>query len=314
MPFTIVSKRYVERFWGIDYRSEIFSSRQGDLFRNYLDHFGDRIVRTEEERERSDCFLTVQFVARDLPALGHANYYFRTEAGGGDETSQRPPSVWSVRVVGNSLENDLVRLTLHHNGTFDVEDKNTGQVYPGLNLYEDTEDIGDEYDYAPAANSLTLTSSDTYGDVRVVEDTGLSARLEVRYDLDLPSALEKNREHRRPDTVACRTTTRVRLRAGTPLVEVEVDFENRARDHRLRAVFPTPVITDTVASDGHFMINERPIEKPEGNGWVQPPPATYPQQEFSFLADGRAGTRRVSTGACPRSRRRETTRGRRRSH
>ncbi|MFH1688971.1 MAG: glycoside hydrolase family 38 C-terminal domain-containing protein [Candidatus Eisenbacteria bacterium] len=297
VPFTIVSKRYVERFWAIDYRSELFSSRQGDIFRMYLDHFGDRIVRTEAERDESDCFLTVQFVARDLPALGHANYYFRQETGGdGDESSHRPPSVWAVRVVGNSLENDLVRVTLHHNGTFDIEDKKTGRVYPGLNLYEDTEDIGDEYDYAPAGHSLTLTSADTYGDTRVIEDTGLSARLEVRYDLHLPSALEKNRDHRRPDTVACRTTTRVRLRTGSPVVEVDVDFENRARDHRLRALFPTPVVTDTVLSDGHFLVSERPIDKPDGAEWVQPPPTTYPQQEFSLVSDDRGGVAVLNRG------------------
>ena len=58
------------------------------------------------------------------------------------------------------------------------------------------------------------------------------------------------------------------------MVEVETHFDNRARDHRLRAVFPTGVATDTVVSDGHFMLNERPVERPDGSGWVQPPPAT----------------------------------------
>jgi alpha-mannosidase len=295
VPFTIVSKRYVERFWAIDYRGELFSSRQGDLFRTYLEHFGDRIVRSEEQRDESDCFLTIQFVARDLPALGHANYYLVQE-NADQEDGHRPPSVWSVRVAGNTLENDLVKVTLHHNGTFEVEDKRDGAVYPGLNLYEDAEDVGDEYDYAPAAHSMTLTSEDTHGDVRTLRDTGLEGVLEVRYDLHLPSAVEKNREHRRPDTVACRMATRVRLTHGSPLVEVEVGFENRARDHRLRAVFPTPVITDTLLSDGHFLINERPIERPDGADWVQPPPSTVPQQEFSLVEDGTRGLAVLNRG------------------
>jgi mannosylglycerate hydrolase len=295
VPFTVVSKRYVERFWAIDYRGELFSSRQGDLFGKYLEHFGDRIVRSEEQREESDCFLTIQFVARDLPALGHANYYLVQEAAVGED-EHRPPSVWSVRVTGNSLENDLLRVTLHGNGTFDVEDKRDGTVYSGLNLYEDTEDVGDEYDYAPAANSMTLTSADTYGDVRVVRDTGLEGVLEVRYDLHLPSAVEKNRDHRRPDTVACRTTTRVRLVHGSPLVEAEVEFENRAKDHRLRAVFPTPIATGEVLSDGHFLVNERAIEKPDGANWVQPPPSTFPQQEFSLVEDGARGLAVLNRG------------------
>ena len=36
-------------------------------------------------------------------------------------------------------------------------------------------------------------------------------------------------------------------------------------------------------SDGHFHVNERPLARPEGEDWVQPPPATMPQQEFSLL-------------------------------
>jgi alpha-mannosidase len=294
VPFTVVSKRWVERFWAIDYRSELFSSRQGNLFRKYLEHFGDRIVRTEEQRDESDCFLTIQFVARDLPALGHVNYRLVQEPAA--ETEHRPPSVHAVHVVGNSMENELVRVTVHHNGTFDLEDKRSGETWTGLNLYEDTEDTGDEYDYCAAANSLTLTSEDARGDVRATEDTGLRATLEVRYDLDLPSALEKNRDHRRPDTVRCRTLTRVRVTAGSPVVEVETHFDNRAHDHRLRAVFPTGVATGTVVSDGHFLLNERPVEKPEGSGWVQPPPSTYPQQEYSLVSDGTRGLAVLNRG------------------
>jgi alpha-mannosidase len=294
IPFTVVSKRWVERFWAIDYRGELFSSRQGNLFRKYLEHFGDRIVRTEEQRDESDCFLTVQFVARDLPALGHVNYRLVHESP--DEGDHRPPSVQAVRVVGNTMENELIRVTLRHNGTFDLEDKRSGEIFERLNLYEDTEDTGDEYDYCAAEHSMTLTSSDTYGDVRTTEDTGLRATLEVRYDLDLPTALEKNRDHRRPDVVRCRTNTRVRVTAGSPVVEIETHFDNRARDHRLRALFPTGVVSDTVVSDGHFFLNERPVEKPSGDGWVQPPPATYPQQDYSLVSDGKRGLAVLNRG------------------
>lgn len=290
VPFTVVSKRYVERFWGVDYRGELFSSRQGDLFRKYIDHFGDRIVRSEAERESSDCFLTIQFVARDLPALGHANYYLHHEEPAGESgCCGPPPTVRGVRVGDNTLENEFVRVTLHHNGTFDLEDLVAGEVYPDLNLYEDSEDAGDEYDYSPAPNPMILTSAETFGDVRTLRDTGLEGVLEVRYDLHLPSGIERNREHRRPDTVACRTATRVRLRHGSPVAEVEVVFDNRARDHRLRAVFPTPVVTRTLVSDGHFLVNERPIDRAEGADWVQPPPATRPQQDFSLVCDGKRG-------------------------
>jgi mannosylglycerate hydrolase len=297
VPFTVVSKHYVERFWGVDYRGEIFSSRQGDLFRKYVESFGDRILRTEAENDASDCFLTIQFVARDLPATGHANYYLTHEpARTGPGTCQPPSPVWGVRVGENTLENDLVRVVLHHNGTLDLKDKSSGAEYQGLNVYEDSEDVGDEYDYSPAPNSLTLTSLDTFGDVRTLRDTGLEGVLEVRYTLHLPSGVERDRDHRRPDTAACRMATRVRLRHGSPLVEIETDLDNRAKDHRLRAVFRTPLRADSVVSDGHFMFNKRPIEGPAGADWVEPPPTTHPQQDFTLIADGARAFAVINSG------------------
>jgi alpha-mannosidase len=56
----------------------------------------------------------------------------------------------------------------------------------------------------------------------------------------------------------------------------------------LRAVFPTGVASDTVISDGHFQLVERPVDRPEGEDWVQPPPETIPQCEFTSVGNGLA--------------------------
>ena len=58
-----------------------------------------------------------------------------------------------------------------------------------------------------------------------------------------------------------------------------------AEDHRLRAWFPTGIRTDTVLSDGHFHLVPRPVPPPSGADWVQPHPGTYPQQDFTAVAD-----------------------------
>jgi mannosylglycerate hydrolase len=312
VPFRILSRQYVERFWGIDYRGEIFSARQGDLFSKYVEHFGDRILREETDRERSDCFLTIQFLARSLPGLGHANFRLihadgtdarsaggRGERGDGPDVHPAPGAEGPgpVAVTGNRIENGLVSVTLHPDATLDVADLVSGTRYTGLNTYEDAGDAGDEYDYSPCEPAATVTSAGLSGEVRTTCDTGLVGRLEVRHELEIPVAAGAERATRKRDTVSCPLVTAVRVAADSPVVEIEVRFENRASDHRLRAVFPTGIGADSVVSDGHFFQNERRIAAERGGeDWVQPPPATYPQQAFSLVEDGKRGLALLNVG------------------
>jgi len=90
---------------------------------------------------------------------------------------------------------------------------------------------------------------------------------------------------------------RVELRSGSPLVRVETRFDNRVEDHRLRALFPTGIRAEHVWSDGHFLVSERVLPDPdEGEDWVQPPPGTFPQQEFSLVQDPSGGLALLNRG------------------
>jgi len=289
VPWELVEKCYVERFWGVDYRNELSYERQRDAFAVYAGQFGDRILRPESERDERDCYLTVRFLARDLPAVGHTTYRFR-EGGSG------PLSTGAVRVEGDVLTNGLVSVRLHGDGRFDLTDLVNGVEYPGLNAFEDTEDTGDEYDFSPASDSRTVRSEGIAGEVAVAEPAGLRGALEARFTLHLPTALTHDRTGRSGATVGCSARVRVRLTIASPLVEVETEFENRAEDHRLRAEFPTPLATDRLVSDAAFQVISRPLDLPDGRDWVQPPPETRPQQEFSLLEDGTHGLAVLSRG------------------
>jgi len=121
-------------------------------------------------------------------------------------------------------------------------------------------------------------------------------RLEAACVLRLPAGVAKDRRRRARRVADCAVRVRVTLRHGSPLVEVETVVDNRAKDHRLRAVFPAGIATDEIVSDGHFYVNRRPLAQPEGRDWRQPPVGTHPQQEFSLLEDARGGLAVLSRG------------------
>ncbi len=285
VPFRVLDRKTVERFWGIDYRVEPFYERQRETFAVYARDFADRILKPDGECDTYDTFLTIQFIAEDLPALGHANFRLEDRR----PVAHTPPES-TVTIDDNTIENEHLRITVYPNGTFDLEHKATGAKYTNLNRLEDTEDVGDEYDYSPADDSLTVTSDDSVGRVHAIEDSGWRATLEAEFTMTLPASIDpSSRRHRARETVECPVRVSVGITHRSPLVSVVTQFDNNADDHRLRAHFPTAIAANTVISDGHFYINERNCAPPSARHWSQPPGTTVPQQDFSLVSDGENG-------------------------
>lgn len=292
VPCEIRARHFVERFWGVDYRALLQGAEQEARFAGYREHFGARILRPAGEASSADCFVSLRFEA-ELPALGHANF-FLTETG----DSAPPFSGAPVTVAGDTLDNGLVRVRLHPDGSLDLLDRASGREYPALNRLVDEEDAGDEYDYSPAQASGpdTRAAAGLAGTLQCPEASPVRATLAARFEWPLPLGLEPTRAARSADSRACPVEVRVTLTAGSPLVDIETRLDNRVEDHRLRAEFRTPIATATLVSEGHFFLNARPLAPPSGEDWVQPHPGSYPQQDFSLLADEGGGLAILNQG------------------
>jgi mannosylglycerate hydrolase len=283
---SIMEYRYLERFWGVDYRSQLHSSDQMEMVDTYLHRFGNRIIGDKDRKDTHDLFLLVRFMATDLPALGLKNYRLLA----GPAPVPAAAKVSARKADGAALlENEHLQVRLHPDGTFDLRDRHTGRLFAGLNLLEDSADRGDEYDFCPAEQGLTVFSAGADGKVRLLDCDANLARAEATFRLDLPRSLNPDRNSRHPRTTPGDVSVRLTLAAGSRRVEVETAVNNRAFDHRLRAWFPTGLDTDQVISDGHFMLNSRPLQRPGGDDWVQPAPETWPQQDWSALKEAGEG-------------------------
>lgn len=213
----------------------------------------------------------VCFQADHLPPLGYETYYL--ESG----TS----SAETALVCGlDYIENDLVRLNVRCNGTFDLHHKKTRTTYHNLNLFEDTEDVGDEYNYGWARNSRTITSEARRGTLSVVERGPAFATIRADTVLELPVGLTEDRLSRSEETVRCPVRVYVTVHAHSPRVDVVTVFENNARDHRLRAHFPIGEAPEVCYAEGQFDVVERPVDQPAGDDWVERPVGQKPVQSY----------------------------------
>jgi mannosylglycerate hydrolase len=238
-----------------------------------------------DSRER----VTAAFVAPEMPGFGYR--VFRVEYGDGAEIENR-------KSKNAEIENEFFRVTADGaDGTLTVGDKRTGVVYAGLNRFVDGGERGDEYTYCPPERDLIVARPSRPASVQVVESGPARHTLEVRMTYALPAGLTPDRIARTDASVECDIVTRASLYPGVARVDIQTEVDNQAKDHRLRAHFPTGIETNRVRAEQHFGVIERPVGKPEHDDtWFETPASTYPQRAFVDVSDGTGGLMLANRG------------------
>ena len=170
------------------------------------------------------------------------------------------------------ISNGLLTVTVDDDGTLTLESAD-GAVTRSVGRIVDGGDFGDSYNYGPPSTD-TLVDAPTSVEVEADLAGPIRARLHVRRRYPWPSGVVDGGAGRTAETEVTEVTTTVELRSDEPFVRVEVAFENRADDHRVRFHAPLPSRTSTSHAEGQFAVVERGLTG-EG-GYREEPLATYP--------------------------------------
>jgi mannosylglycerate hydrolase len=232
---------------------------------------------------------TLAFVAQDVPGHGYRVYFLRP----GPARLTR-----EARAGALSIENEFYQIEADRvNGSITLRDKTTGIVYRGLNRFVDEGDRGDVYTYCPVEQDVVVDEPARPPVVRLLETGPARQTLEIALRYRVPAWLTASRRARLARRVTLSITTRISLISGVRRVDFETTVNNKARDHRLRVCFPTPVRTDCFRTETPFDVVERPLDLPtETSGWPEQPAPTHPQRTFSDLSDDRAGMTLINRG------------------
>ncbi|MFD3271387.1 alpha-mannosidase [Paenibacillus dendritiformis] len=236
--------------------------------------------------------VKVRLQASGMPAFAYQT--FAWVAGG------EAPQAASLLNGQNTLENEHLKAVVEADGSLTLTDKATGHTFSGLNVYEDSGDIGNEYMFRKPNGEVPLTTAGLAADIRVVEDAPYRAVIEAVHHWEIPaSADEKLQEEMNelvdfPRRTAQRSTvmvpfrlvTRYTLDRGAKRVEVQVTIHNEAKDHRLRALFPTALQAETHQAESIFEVARRNTQPaPE---WENPSNDQH-QHTFVSVSDGQLG-------------------------
>ncbi|MEC0205100.1 alpha-mannosidase [Paenibacillus lautus] len=237
--------------------------------------------------------VRLTFEASAIPAMGLTTYaWVKSEV--------KPAEVESLISKANVMENELIKVEIQGDGSFSLTDKKNGQVYRDLGVYENTGDIGNEYMYKQPDGEVALTTKGQTAQISVLEDTPYRASIEIVHNWSIPAMADSKLDEEQhelvyyPNRKAQRSSEMVPMRIRTVVslnrsgkgVEIEATMDNQAKDHRVRALFPTDLQASSHNVDSMFEVATRDNEP--AAEWENPSYTAH-QQAFVDVTTATAG-------------------------
>ena len=215
----------------------------------------------------------------------------------GQPTAESEPAALPVQVSTAALDNGIIRVEMDpEDGSFSIRTEG-GLRVAGLNRYADGGDGGDTYTWCPPAVD-TVIDRPTSVSIQVEEAGPLRGRVAISATYLWPTHADGDEQTcsaRSAATEPVTVVTTVSVTTGDPVVAVETTFDNRCRDHRLRAHFPLPAPVTGSDAGCAFAVVRRGLEA-EG-GLAETPPPTFPARRFVDCSASGVGLAVVADGA-----------------
>jgi hypothetical protein len=169
-------------------------------------------------------------------------------------------------VEHGQLANGLVSVRVSRGGILALEDQRNGERYPELCDLEDEADRGDLYTFSRGPGRSVRGG-------RALSQTILCSG-------PLIGAIETRWSMRSAGDGEIGIRQLVVLEAGSPVVQIRLDLDNGATDHRLRARFPVGAGQESIAGTGFGWLR-RPVFQPgEGTERMEWPVPTAPAHRY----------------------------------
>jgi alpha-mannosidase len=234
-----------------------------------------------------------------LPALGYATV--------GED---RVPMESVVITTNNSIENAFLKVVVSDNGEYTLFNKVSGISFSGLGVFEDCGDSGDEYNYSYPTHDASYLSSSSKAIVKVLKDTPAFGELEIRFDMQVPKSTTADRNGRSNAMIIMPIVSVLSLSHASKHLEINTTVKNTARDHIVRVLFPTNLITKTSFGGAPFDVVEHPIHIDDYDESMIPehvrsviigareaePNTIFLGRQFVDLNDGKNGLAVLSSG------------------
>ncbi|MEH7349321.1 mannosylglycerate hydrolase [Gottfriedia acidiceleris] len=229
-----------------------------------------------------DPFIEYTIQLKDtIPSMGYKTYFVEES----DEVLKK------ITYSTNEIETDYYKLTVNSNGTLNIFDKQLKQIFTNVLRLENGGDDGDEYDYSPLLYDELIYSDYVVAETKIHQNR-FGVKIDIKYTLAVPSNLEKRKAQIIDGAVDVHLV--VNVPNHKPILEVKFEFDNQAKDHRLRVLIPTNIASAFSVSDNQFGSIKRDVLDSaihlwEEENWDERPDSIYPMLSYVGLLNDEYG-------------------------
>jgi len=290
-PLDKEGKRLVELYLNLDSPNFELYDQKGNLIESYIEPIGiisneyfDIIGKTKymlmnqirgflmDKRPGQRLMLPtfkLSFIA-DLPPLSLTSFVLRKKEGIVKKEEKN---------LNLNFENNFYRFNLNKDGSFNLYDKIRGIEIKNINYFEDQGDIGDEYNFSPTEeNPIRVIPEIKSIDVK---DKIFLKLIIIKGDISLPAYAEERK--RSSEKISMPFIMTYTLYRDFPRIDVTLEIENRAKDHRLRFGIDLPEEIDKVFNDGYYGIVEHDTRVENREEYVEENVPRYAMESFVVL-------------------------------
>lgn len=247
-------------------RLSLLNGQEKIPFQKLLLSHAERLRTYSHANPEKHAVLRVRLLAdlRKLKPLALSAVDVRLGGGGREEHSDER----LICAGGAILDNGMLRVTVHRNGTLDIANRRDGTTMKGLNLLSDMPTEGDLFQIMLRRGVKAHRAR--AGIIKRTENGPLRAAFRVRTSVETPG---------RPMSVEMV----ISLAHGESFVRVRLTVNNRERNHLLSVAFPVPSQTNRDWVHTPFDVVTRQAVRPR----------LYSSSKTPGLAFDIAGTRNV---------------------
>ena len=157
-----------------------------------------------------------------------------------------------------TIENDNISVAVGESGIISVTDKKQERTVENALVIEDMPDRGDAYVYFKSPDE-PLYSTSFPAKVKISENTVMKKSIEITYAMEIPKSYDFKNRKRDDEKVTIPVKLKLTLEKASDVLKTEIKLNNTAKDHRMRLLVDTGIVSDISFADTPFDIVERDI-------------------------------------------------------
>lgn len=189
-----------------------------------------------------------------------------------------------------SIKNEFLTVDFV-DGKVYITEKATGRKICDCIAIEESGDIGDSYVYLKSGVDPVII--DTYKDATIISKNSFEQVVRITYDVPSPAEYDYDNNCRSDETVVSTVSLDLVLTSGRNWVEVKYSVDNKAKDHRIRIIANTDVVSEKAYADIAFDL----VSHVDADHFFGTDSKVLPNATFAALCDDNKGFAVFTQGA-----------------